>query len=210
MHERQQLPSTADRDTPTARQVDDDAAVVARAAAAARAGRPLPAEAVPLLQRAAGNSAVASVLGDPVDGSLVHSVINEAGAGAPLDPTLRTVMESHLGADLSGVRVHTDSRASLSAEALQAQAYTAGSHVVFQRQHYRPDSDAGLRVLAHELTHVVQQRTGAVDGTPVAGDVSLSDPADRFEQAAERTAARIVDSVGGADGIAALQREEDE
>jgi hypothetical protein len=119
-------------------------------------------------------------------------------------------MESSLGADLSDVRVHTDARASRSARALQADAYTTGNHVVFQGGHYRPDTDAGLHMLAHELTHVVQQRTGPVDGTPAPGGVSVSDPGDTFEQAAERTAARVVRSVGGAGGIAALRQVDDE
>jgi hypothetical protein len=166
-------------------------------------------EAVPLLQRAAGNAAVTSALEGELDGSLVHSVIGNGG-GQPLEPGVQKVMESHLGADLSDVRVHTDARASESAQAIQAQAYTSGDHVVFQRQHYQPNTEPGLRMLAHELTHVVQQRNGPVDATPVAGGVSVSDPSDRFERAAERNADSIVRSIGNAGGVAALQRAEDE
>lgn len=60
--------------------------------------------------------------------------------------------------------------------------------VVFGRGEYAPDTSAGRHLLAHELTHVVQQRSGPVDGTPAAGGISISDPSDRFEQAAERNA----------------------
>jgi hypothetical protein len=192
------------------RAVGDDSAAVVQAVAAARAGRGLTPEAVPLLQRAAGNSAVTSVLGDELDGSLVHSVIGNGGGGQPLDSGVQKVMESHLGADLSDVRVHTDARASESAQAIQAQAYTSGNHVVFQRQHYQPNTDSGLRMLAHELTHVVQQRNGPVDGRPVSGGVSVSDPSDRFERAAESSADAVVRSIGNAGGVGGLQRAEDE
>jgi hypothetical protein len=208
MHEHEQRSPTNERSVRVQPDVDDSA-MVARAAAATTAGRQVPPEAVVLLQRAAGNAAVASMLGDDVDGSLVHSVVGPSGGGEPLEPTLKQAMESSLGADLSDVRVHTDARASQSAQALQADAYTAGNHVVFQRQRYQPDTDAGLHMLAHELTHVVQQRTGPVDGTPAPGGISLSDPGDPFEQAAERSAARIVRSVGGVGGIAALRREDE-
>jgi hypothetical protein len=188
---------------------ENDSAATAQAVRAALAGQALTREAVPLLQRAAGNAAVTSALEGEPDGSLVQSVIG-TGGGQPLEPSVQKVMESHLGADLSDVRVHTDARASESAQAIQAQAYTSGNHVVFQRQHYQPKTESGLRMLAHELTHVVQQRSGPVDGTPVTGGVSVSDPSDRFERAAERNADSIVRSIGQAGGVGALQRTEDE
>lgn len=184
-----------------------DAAAIGQAAAAVRAGRGVSPAGVALLQRAAGNSAVASALGDDLDGSLVHSVIGTGGQ--PLDPNVQEVMESRLGADLSDVRIHTDDRSSQSAQAINAQAYTAGNHIVFQRQEYQPGTDRGIHMLAHELTHVVQQRSGPVDSTPIAGDVSVSHPMDPFEQAAERTADSIVQSIGGAGGISSLQRQLD-
>jgi hypothetical protein len=210
MHERDQVPSSSQAVGRASRgpgPAGSDSATIAFAAAAAHAGRPMPPAAVPLLQRAAGNSAVASVLGDDLDGSMVQSVIGSGGQ--PLDAPVQQLMESHFNTDLSDVRVHTDSRAGQSAAAINAQAYTAGDHIVFQRQHYQPATDSGMRMLAHELTHVVQQRSGPVDGTPVAGGVSVSDPSDRFEQAAERNADSIMRSIGGG---AAAQRslEEDE
>jgi hypothetical protein len=210
MHERDQVPSSGETVGRASRGpglAAGDSATIAFAAAAAHAGRPMPPAAVPLLQRAAGNSAVASVLGDDLDGSMVQSVIGSGGQ--PLDAPVQKLMESHFNTDLSGVRVHTDSRAGQSAAAINAQAYTAGDHIVFQRQHYQPGTDAGMRMLAHELTHVVQQRSGPVDGTPVAGGVSVSDPSDRFELAAERNADSIMQSIGGA-GSAAAQRTSDD
>src|SRR5262249_31559670 len=79
-----------------------------------------------------------------------------------------------------------------SAVAVQAHAYTSGSHVVFQRGRYNTSSTAGRRVLAHELTHVVQQRNGPVAGTPTGEGYSLRHPDDRDERAADKTAAAAV------------------
>jgi hypothetical protein len=150
-------------------------------------------EGVLALQRAAGNAGMLSEL--DLDGSLVHGVVSGEG-GQPLDPGTRDLMETQLDADLSDVRVHTDARARESAQAINAQAYTAGSHIVIQPELFQPGSRAGLHLLAHELTHVVQQREGPVSGTPIAGGVSVSDPNDAFEQAADRTADQVVASEG--------------
>ena len=88
--------------------------------------------------------------------------------------------------------MHTDGAADASAKAVNAHAYTVGSHIAFQRSAYDPGSQAGRTTLAHELTHVVQQRSGPVDGTPTAGGVSVSHPSDRFEREAAATAERAV------------------
>ena len=114
------------------------------------------------------------------------------GGGSPLDVDTRTDMESPLGHDFGDVRVHTDSRAHDSAQAVNAHAYTVGSNVVFQRDKYDPSSTEGKTMLAHELTHVVQQRSGPVDGTPTGGGVQVSDPSDRFEQEAAANADRAM------------------
>ncbi|GAB3777832.1 hypothetical protein GCM10028796_57430 [Ramlibacter monticola] len=69
-------------------------------------------------------------------------------------------MESRLGVDLSNVRVHTDGAAAASANALSARAFTHGEHIAFAEGAYRPETTEGRRLLAHELTHVAQQRGG--------------------------------------------------
>lgn len=144
------------------------------------------------LQRAAGNASVNSLLGED-EPSPVREVVG-GGGGEPLDAGTRAMMETHLGSDFGDVRVHTDSAASDSARAVNAQAYTVGNDVVFQSGRYDPHSSAGQHMLAHELTHVVQQRSGPVDGTPAAGGIQISDPSDRFEQEAQHTADRVVAS----------------
>jgi hypothetical protein len=81
-----------------------------------------------------------------------------AGPGRPLEPGLRREMGHRFGHDFSRVRVHTDERASASAAALGANAYTVGQHVVFRRGAWDPVSVKGRRLIAHELVHTLQQR----------------------------------------------------
>ena len=85
----------------------------------------------------------------------VREVVNSPGQ--PLDSETRDFMEPRFGRDFSQVRVHTDSQAAKSAEAVNALAYTVGRDVVFGAGEYRPGSEAGRGLLAHELTHVEQQ-----------------------------------------------------
>ena len=84
-----------------------------------------------------------------------------ASSGAPLEPGLRSDMETRFGQDFSQVRVHSDAAAARSAGDVTAAAYTAGSHVVFGAGQFTPGNAAGQRLLAHELAHVVQQGGGA-------------------------------------------------
>jgi hypothetical protein len=144
------------------------------------------------LQKTAGNATVSAAL-EEQDGSLVRNVVG-SGGGSPLDRDTRSFMESRLGADFSDVRVHTDGKAAESARSVQAYAYTVGNDVVFQSDKYAPDSDSGQRMLAHELTHVVQQRSGPVAGTPAPGGIQISHPSDSFEQAGESSADRVMSS----------------
>ncbi|MEU6347246.1 DUF4157 domain-containing protein [Streptomyces sp. NPDC046977] len=160
------------------------------------------------LQRSLGNSAVGAALDDrrAEEPSSVHDVIGSGGR--PLDPEVRGDMEARLGHDFGDVRVHTDSAAHDSARAVNAHAYTVGSHVVFQRDAYDPSSHQGRTTLAHELTHVVQQRSGPVDGTETAGGIRVSDPSDRFEREAAANADRVM--AQPAPAAPAVQREVEE
>ncbi len=78
-------------------------------------------------------------------------------SGRPLDPPARAFFEPRFGVDFSAVRIHTNTQASESARSVNALAYTVGHNVVFNSGQYAPQSDAGRRLLAHELTHVLQQ-----------------------------------------------------
>ena len=90
--------------------------------------------------------------------SSVQATLSENGS--PLDSAARALMESRFGHDFSQVRVHTDPAAAESARAVQARAYTVGNHMVFGAGEYQPHSIEGQRLLAHELTHTVQQAGG--------------------------------------------------
>jgi len=145
--------------------------------AGATAGRPevLRPDGVLALQRSAGNAAVAGLL---------------SGGGA-LGPDLRGDMEGRLGHDFGDVRVHSGSEANAAAASMDAQAYTIGSDIVLGNG-VDLESPAGQHTLAHELTHVVQQRSGPVEGTDIGGGVMVSDPDDRFEREAAATANRAM------------------
>jgi hypothetical protein len=112
---------------------------------------------------------------------IVHEVLRSPGQ--PLDGSTRGLMESCFGQDFSHVRVHTDSKSSRSAEAVNALAYTVGHDVVFGTGQYTPGTSAGQRLMAHELTHVVQQRHArpALQSDSLAGAATS-----RFEQEAQR------------------------
>ena len=135
------------------------------------------------LQRLAGNAAVSRLVEEE---SPVHDVVSSGGQ--PLPETTRAEMETRLGHDFSDVRVHTDAAAHDSAVGVDAHAYTVGSHIAFQNGAFDLSSHAGKTTLAHELTHVVQQRSGPVEGTPAGGGIAVSDPGDRFERQAAATA----------------------
>ncbi|MDB4891346.1 MAG: hypothetical protein JWL61_3201 [Gemmatimonadetes bacterium] len=107
--------------------------------------------------------------------------------GQPLDPTTRAFMERRFQHDFSLVRVHTGAAAAESARAVNALAYTVGNHIVFDARQFAPATRDGRRLLAHELTHTVQQQ-GAP--TPV-GRLHLSDPRDHFESEADRAAEAV-------------------
>ena len=209
-HDREAAPGL-----PVRRSDHEDAAtaLAARAAAAGRTDALAPA-AVLRLQRAAGNAGVAQLLdGDTEQESPVKSVVGR-GSGQPLEAPVRQRMEASFGTDFTDVRIHSGGGAAASARAVDAHAYTVGNEIVLG-DGQAPGSATHERTLAHELTHVVQQRSGPVDGTPTAGGISVSDPADRFEQAAETTANAVMSTgrapdAGTAGAGASVQREGEE
>jgi hypothetical protein len=94
--------------------------------------------------------------------ALEAQIMGLRGGGQPLSAAARGFFEPRFGYDFSGVRIHAGSAAAALARELQAQAFTTGRDIFFARGTYRPRSDTGLHLLAHELTHVVQQGEGDV------------------------------------------------
>ncbi|MFT3833030.1 MAG: DUF4157 domain-containing protein [Micropruina sp.] len=195
---------------PKGSRIDGDAEAMAGKAAGRGRTDVLDPDAILGLQRSAGNGAVAQLMEE--ERSPVHDVISSGGR--PIEPDVREDMEARLGHDFSDVRIHDDAAAADSAKAVNAHAYTVGSNVVFQRNVYDPSSTAGKTTLAHELTHVIQQRNGPVEGTSAPGGIKVSDPSDRFEREASANADRVmagpapVQTLSGS--APAVQREEAE
>lgn len=150
------------------------------------------------LQRTAGNQAVTQLLqraqhhsssGSPMSQapSIVHKVL--CSPGQPLAAVTRAFMEARFGYDFSQVRIHTDAQAADSARAVNAQAYTVGSNVVFGAGQYAPEAREGKRLIAHELSHVVQQQSTP---TVLQGKLSIGSPSDSAELAADAAARAVM------------------
>lgn len=105
-------------------------------------------------------------------------------SGKSLDPASLAWANEHFQRDMSGVRIHDDVQAAASARSVQAVAYTAGRDIVFDRGHYAPETPWGRRLLAHELTHVIQQGERPVS----ASDLSIGARGDALETQADRVA----------------------
>jgi predicted deacylase len=118
--------------------------------------------------------------------AIVHE--NMHSIGQPLDAATRAYFEPRFGHDFSRVKVHNDARAHAAARAVHAAAYTVGADITFAAGQFQPATPAGKRLLAHELTHVVQQQHAAA--TPQAA-LKLGAPAGAAEQEAEHIAAAI-------------------
>ena len=115
----------------------------------------------------------------------VRQVLNTAGQ--PLDTATRGSMEQRFGHDFGRVRIHADGQADASARAVGATAYAVGPHIVFARGQYSPATRTGEMVLAHELTHVLQQ--------PAQGgssEIHLGEAGDAYEREADSIAARVM------------------
>ncbi len=136
------------------------------------------------VRRAAGPGAPAPSTLPPA----VTSALAESG-GRGLDASTRTFMESRFGRSFGGVRVHTGQSAARAADAIGASAFTVGNAIWFGRGQYDPSSGEGLHLLAHELTHTIQQRGHAAGAQASLSVGSVSDPA---EFAADRAADAVL------------------
>ena len=115
---------------------------------------------------------------------IVHEVLRSPGQ--PLDANTRAFMEPRFGHDFSTVRVHTDSKAAESARAVDAAAYTVGRNVVLGKGQNTAGTETARRLLAHELTHVVQQNSA-----PMTIPLVLADPQGPYEREADAAATRF-------------------
>jgi hypothetical protein len=165
------------------------------------------------LQRRFGNRYVARVIDRVTDGegggseaAIEREIDGARGGGQALDHGVRGQMENSFGADFGGVRVHTDERADTLNHTLSARAFTTGQDIFFRQGEYNPGSSGGRELLAHELTHVVQQ-----NGDGIQRKMDVSQPGDAHEVEADQMASAVMrqeQQTLPASAASALQRQE--
>jgi hypothetical protein len=139
-----------------------------------------------------GNAAAARLFRSAIGASgeveepVARSIQAKRGGGNELDQGVRADLGAAMGHDFSDVRVHTDAESDALNKSVRAEAFTTGRDVFFGAGKYDPTSNQGRKLLAHELTHVVQQRNAAP-----ASELKVSDPGD----ASERQAAAVAEHV---------------
>lgn len=165
------------------------------------------------LQQTIGNRAVQRLLaqrsGDgpfDLDDDTADRINRERGAGQSLDSNVQAKMGDSTGQDFSDVKVHTGPESHALNEQLSAKAFTTGSDIFFREGAYDPGSSGGQELLAHELTHVVQQRSGSVGGG--GSGMTVNAPGDSYEQEADSVAKTVMS--GGATPEVQRQMPEDE
>ena len=145
---------------------------------------------------------MAGAKGADVDETIARAIQAKRGGGASLDEGSRKSMEGAMGQDFSDVRVHSDSDADSLSRSVKATAFTTGQDIFFRSGAYQPGSTEGNKLLAHELTHVVQQRNA-----PPAQKLEVSHP----EDASEKQAGEVADNIAAkADTGASVARQEEE
>jgi len=154
-----------------------------------------PAEAA-VLQRTVGNQALgrmlrvqrqededelqmkpsSTMMGGEISSGIEAGIQRAKGGGRPLSPNIQSSMEHAFGdgqinADFSGVKVHTDNQSNQLNKSIQARAFTTGRDIFFRDGEYNPDNSSGQKLLAHELTHVVQQNGGIAQRTSATKNI---------------------------------------
>jgi Domain of unknown function (DUF4157) len=152
------------------------------------------------LQRHFGNRYVQRVLAmrskstvaTEVQPDVEETIQSERGGGHQLDNGVRSQMESSFGSDFGGVRVHTGAKADALNQTLGARAFTTGQDIFFGQNNYDPGSSNGRELIAHELTHVVQQNKDEIQPK-----LTLGQPGDRYEQEADSVARMVIQQEQG-------------
>lgn len=170
-----------------------------------------PAQNILQMQRTLGNRAVQRILGTvqrvpfehggELDDELSNQINSKRGSGSQLDSGVAGSMSEQMGHDFSGVNVHTDSSADRLSRSIGAKAFTTGNDIFFKEGAYSPGSSDGQSLLAHELTHVVQQ-----DGQAPSGKLTVGPANDSYESEAENMAS----SLGSSGELAGAQRQAEE
>ena len=155
-----------------------------------------------LAQRSGGDGAF------DLDEQTASRINSARGGGQALDGAVQTQMIQSMGTDFSGVRVHTSSESHALNEQLSAKAFTTGNDIFFRGGEYNPQSSGGQELIAHELTHVVQQSSGAVGGG--GGAMRVNAPGDHFEQEADSVAKSVTSTPVPAAAVQRVGEEQEE
>jgi hypothetical protein len=160
------------------------------------------------LQNQVGNRTVQCLLAQrtndgpfKLDDETAGRINRERGGGQPLDGAVQKQAGAAMGHDFSGVRAHTSPEADALNQQLGAKAFTTGRDIFFREGAYQPHTNGGQELIAHELTHVVQQSAGAVGGG--GGKMTVNAPGDAFEQEANA----VAKAVTGPGAAAEVQRQ---
>ncbi len=194
----QTAPTTTQRES-----ADSTATTIAHAAAIDRAtwGRSdRVARSFLHLQKQHGNRYVERVVArakedagpNAVHPSIERQIHEQRGAGQPLDAGVKRQMEGSIGADFSNVRIHTSAHSDRLNHALSARAFTTGNDIFFREGAYQPGSFVGRELIAHELTHVVQQNGSQLNRSQISRAMTVSQPGDPHEMEAEHTAHAVM------------------
>ncbi|SFR61294.1 eCIS core domain-containing protein [Halogeometricum limi] len=154
-----------------------------------RAGKPLNCPDCERTLRRSVADAAREVRAGAETEALSTAIGSVSAGGRPLSENTRSHFERRFRHDFGRVRIHDGPQAARTNRRLNAEAFTVGSDIHFARGNYRPDTDAGRRLLAHELSHVVQQRDAS--RTPTRARVELGPADDKFEREAERAAETV-------------------
>ncbi|MCB9076737.1 MAG: DUF4157 domain-containing protein [Anaerolineaceae bacterium] len=166
------------------------------------------------LQNQVGNRAVQRMLaqrsGDgafELDDDTAGRINQARGQGQPLDSATQDQMGAAMGQDFSGVQVHTSRESDELNQQIGAKAFTTGQDIFFKEGAYDPGSSGGQELIAHELTHVVQQGSGAVKG---GSGMTVNAPGDVYEQEADSVAKQVTSPAASGGAEAGVQRQEEE
>jgi hypothetical protein len=163
------------------------------------------------MQQVVGNTAVQRLLAQrsstgptDLDDETAHNINQQRSSGKSLDEGMAVKAGQTMGQDFSNVTVHTDSQADQLSQQLGAKAFTNGNDIFFREGAYNPGSSDGQHLIAHELTHVVQQGASA---PTVQGKMSVNDPNDQYEAEADHVADTVM---AQSDDMVQQQAEEEE
>ncbi len=191
-----------DLERQSARQQDNAANQTVTESATTEAAQPVlnaRQNAVLRMQQTQGNAAVRRMMvqraaagedGGKIDDDVTSQINSARGSGQSLDSGVVSRMGESMGADFSNVKVHADEQSHTLNQQLGAKAFTTGQDIFFQQGAYQPASSEGQHLLAHELTHVVQQ-----GGSAPSGPLTLGPAHDSYEAEADNTAGQVMSAL---------------